>query len=58
MNIPLVDLGAQYQPLKDEIIAGMEQALEGMHLFLGRQRPGFRERVRAVLRREARNRRE
>ena len=35
MNIPLVDLGAQYQPLKNEIIAGMEQALDGMRLFLG-----------------------
>jgi dTDP-4-amino-4,6-dideoxygalactose transaminase len=35
MNIPLVDLRAQYDPLKDEIIRGMEQALEGMHLFLG-----------------------
>jgi dTDP-4-amino-4,6-dideoxygalactose transaminase len=35
MNIPLVDLRAQYQPLKDEIIAGMERALEGMRLFLG-----------------------
>ena len=35
MNIPLVDLRKQYQPLKDEIIRGMEQALEGMHLFLG-----------------------
>ena len=35
MNIPLVDLRAQYQPLKNEIMAGMEQALEGMHLFLG-----------------------
>jgi len=35
MNIPLVDLGAQYQPLKNEILAGMEQALDGMRLFLG-----------------------
>jgi len=35
MNIPLVDLGAQFRPLKDEIMAGMEQALEGMRLFLG-----------------------
>lgn len=35
MNIPLVDLGAQYRPLKAEIIAGMEQALDSMRLFLG-----------------------
>ncbi len=35
MNIPLVDLRAQYLPLKDEIMRGMEQVLDGMHLFLG-----------------------
>ncbi len=35
MNIPLVDLRAQYGPLKDEISNGMAQTLEGMHLFLG-----------------------
>ena len=41
MNIPLVDLRKQYQPLKDEIIRGMEQALEGMHLFLGENVQAF-----------------
>ena len=41
MNIPLVDLRKQYQPLKDEIIHGMEQALEGMHLFLGENVQAF-----------------
>jgi dTDP-4-amino-4,6-dideoxygalactose transaminase len=41
MNIPLVDLRKQYQPLKDEIICGMEQALEGMHLFLGENVQAF-----------------
>ena len=35
MNVPLVDLRAQYQPLKQEVLGGMEQALEGMRLFLG-----------------------
>src|SRR5512137_175874 len=35
MNIPLVDLHAQYIPLKDEIFAGMEKVFESMHLFLG-----------------------
>jgi perosamine synthetase len=35
MNIPLVDLHAQYLPLKDEIFAGMEKVFESMHLFLG-----------------------
>ncbi len=35
MNIPLVDLHAQYVPLKDEIFAGMEKVFDSMHLFLG-----------------------
>lgn len=35
MNIPLVDLHAQYIPLKDEISTGMEKVFESMHLFLG-----------------------
>jgi dTDP-4-amino-4,6-dideoxygalactose transaminase len=35
MNIPLVDLKAQYQPLKEEILAGFARSLEGMWLFLG-----------------------
>jgi dTDP-4-amino-4,6-dideoxygalactose transaminase len=35
MNIPLVDLHAQYVPLKDEIFTGMEKVFESMHLFLG-----------------------
>jgi dTDP-4-amino-4,6-dideoxygalactose transaminase len=35
MNIPLVDLHAQYVPLKDEIFTGMEKVFDSMHLFLG-----------------------
>src|SRR5512135_875903 len=35
MNIPLVDLHAQYVPLKNEILPGMEKVFESMHLFLG-----------------------
>ncbi len=35
MNVPLVDLKAQYAPLKDDILARMAEALDGMHLFLG-----------------------
>ena len=35
MNIPLVDLRKQYAPLKEEILSGIEQVLEGMQLFLG-----------------------
>lgn len=35
MNIQFVDLRRQYQPLKDEILSGIANVLEGMHLFLG-----------------------
>lgn len=35
MNIQFVDLRKQYVPLKKEILAGIEQVLDGMHLFLG-----------------------
>jgi dTDP-4-amino-4,6-dideoxygalactose transaminase len=35
MAIPLVDLKAQYAPLKEEILEGISQVFEGMHLFLG-----------------------
>lgn len=35
MNIQFVDLRKQYAPLKDEILSGIEQVLDGMQLFLG-----------------------
>lgn len=35
MNIPLVDLKAQYKPLKEDILARIAEILDGMHLFLG-----------------------
>jgi dTDP-4-amino-4,6-dideoxygalactose transaminase len=35
MTIPLVNLKAQYAPLKDEIISGIEHVFDGMQLFLG-----------------------
>lgn len=35
LQIPLVDLRAQYQVLKPEIIAAFESVLDTMHLFLG-----------------------
>jgi len=41
MNIPLVDLKAQYQPLKEEILEGIERSLEGMSLFLGENVQNF-----------------
>jgi len=34
-NIQFVDLKQQYAPLKEEILAGISQVLDGMHLFLG-----------------------
>ena len=35
MNIPLVDLRAQYAPLKGEILERIANVLDGMNLFLG-----------------------
>ncbi len=35
MNIPLVDLKAQYHPLKDDILERIAEILDSMHLFLG-----------------------
>jgi dTDP-4-amino-4,6-dideoxygalactose transaminase len=36
MHIPLVDLKKQYQGIKEEILAEISEALEGMQLFLGK----------------------
>jgi len=36
MQIPLVDLKAQYQALKEEILEEIADTLEGMNLFLGK----------------------
>ena len=37
MQIPLVDLHAQFQPMKRKIMAAIEDVLESMQLFLGPQ---------------------
>src|SRR5205809_853718 len=37
MHIPLVDLRAQYQTIKHEVMASFEDVLENMQLFLGPQ---------------------
>lgn len=42
-EIPLVDLQAQYAPLKDEILAAIADVLESMHLFQGPQQHAFEE---------------
>jgi dTDP-4-amino-4,6-dideoxygalactose transaminase len=41
MQIPLVDLQAQFQPIKMKIMAEIEDVLENMHLFLGPQNEAF-----------------
>ncbi len=41
MQIPLVDLQAQYQSIKQEIMAAIGDVLEGMQLFLGPQVQAF-----------------
>lgn len=41
MQIPLVDLQAQYQSIKQEIMAAIEDVLEGMQLFLGPHSQAF-----------------
>ena len=35
LQVPLVDLRAQYLALKPEIMAAFEAVLDDMHLFLG-----------------------
>lgn len=43
MQIPLVDLQAQYMTIKTEVLAAIEGVLEGMQLFLGPQTRLFEE---------------
>src|SRR5712691_6034874 len=41
MQIPLVDLQAQFQTIKPEVMAAFEEVLENMQLFLGPQTQAF-----------------
>lgn len=41
IHVPLVDLRAQYQALKPEIMAAFEEILDSMHLFLGPRLQAF-----------------
>lgn len=41
MTIPLVDLKAQYQTIKDEVLPAIERVLEGMSLYLGPEQIAF-----------------
>jgi dTDP-4-amino-4,6-dideoxygalactose transaminase len=43
MQIPLVDLSAQYQPLKSEVMRAIEGVLGSMELFLGPNTGAFEE---------------
>jgi len=40
-TIPLVDLRAQYQPLREEILNAISDVLDSMELFLGKNVQGF-----------------
>ena len=41
MPIPLVDLKKQYGDIKEEVMAEIGQALDGMQLFLGKNVQAF-----------------
>jgi dTDP-4-amino-4,6-dideoxygalactose transaminase len=41
VHIPLVDLSAQFQPIRDEIMHAIEDVFDSMHLFLGPQLHAF-----------------
>jgi dTDP-4-amino-4,6-dideoxygalactose transaminase len=43
MRVPLVDLGAQFAPIKHEVMAAIEEVLDSMHLFLGPSNAAFEE---------------
>jgi dTDP-4-amino-4,6-dideoxygalactose transaminase len=43
MQIPLVDLQAQYQTIQSEVLAALEDVLQHMQLFLGPQAQAFEE---------------
>ncbi len=43
MHVPLVDLQAQYQSIKYEVLMAVEDVFEQMHLFLGPQQHAFEE---------------
>ena len=40
-EIPLVDLKAQYETLREEILAAIAEVLDGMHLYLGPRQESF-----------------
>src|SRR5437016_7690039 len=43
MRVPLVDLTAQFQPIKGEVMRAIEEVLDSMQLFLGPNTQAFEE---------------
>jgi dTDP-4-amino-4,6-dideoxygalactose transaminase len=43
MRVPLVDLSAQFQPIRAEIMGAIEDVFDSMHLFLGPRLRAFEE---------------
>ena len=41
MQVPLVDLQAQYRTIKQDVLSAIEETLESMQLFLGPQTQAF-----------------
>src|SRR5438874_532531 len=41
MRVPLVDLTAQFQSMRDEVMRAIEEVLDSMHLFLGPNTAAF-----------------
>jgi dTDP-4-amino-4,6-dideoxygalactose transaminase len=41
MRVPLVDLSAQFAPIKHDVLAAIEEVLDSMHLFLGPNNAAF-----------------
>jgi dTDP-4-amino-4,6-dideoxygalactose transaminase len=50
MAIPLVDLKAQYQSIKHEVLPAIERVLEGMSLYLGPEQLAFEQEFAAYCR--------
>jgi dTDP-4-amino-4,6-dideoxygalactose transaminase len=50
MRVPLVDLSAQFQPIKAEVMAAIEDVLDSMHLYLGPHTQAFEEEFAAYCR--------
>jgi dTDP-4-amino-4,6-dideoxygalactose transaminase len=50
MRVPLVDLVAQFQPIKTEVMQAIEDCVDSMHLFLGPNTQAFEDEFAAYCR--------